>query len=339
MQPRMSWLSWTMFAVVLAAAAALVIGFLVSSAGPSSTATPAPTPVGPTRPPASEPPGAHVLVGAGDIAACGSAHDDATAALVEGIAGTVFTAGDNAYESGTVEQYRDCYGPSWGRFKDRTRPVPGNHEYQTPGAAGYFEYFGAAAGDPARPWYAYDLGEWRVYALDSNCDAIGGCGSDSPEVAWLADDLTAQPRNCVLAYWHHPRFSSGRHGNTEEVQPIWATLADAGADVIVAGHDHLYERFAPIDAAGVPSPDGMRSFVIGTGGKNLYEFHDIQPGSEVREAATFGVLALTLRDGSYEWRFVPAEGRIFTDSGSAMLPRDRRAPRTPVCGGAAVVAP
>jgi hypothetical protein len=263
-----------------------------------------------------EPSGARVLVGAGDIADCGSTGDEATAALVEGIASTVFTAGDNAYPGGTIGQYRECYGPSWGRFIDRTRPVAGNHEYEDAGAAGYFEYYGALAGSAEAPWYAYDLGPWRVYALDSNCGPVGGCAADSGQLRWLRQDLADTPRECVLAYWHHPRFSSGRHGSQAQVDELWRTLADAGAEVVMAGHDHLYERFAPLDAAGEASATGIRSFVVGTGGRSLYEFHDIHRASEVRDAATFGVLALTLRDGGYDWRFVPIEGASFTDAGS-----------------------
>lgn len=258
--------------------------------------------------PSPEPIGAEVVIAAGDIARCDSVHDEGTARVVEGIAGTVLAIGDNAYESGSPIEYRDCYDPTWGRFLDRTRPVPGNHEYGTNGAAGYFGYFGPSVGTPAQPWYAYDLGAWRLYALDSQCLLTDDCDGQA-ETAWLRADLAANPRECVLAYWHHPRFSSGRHGDTPEVGPIWATLASAGGDVVLQGHDHLYERFAPID--------GIRSFVLGTGGADHYEFHVIKSGSEVRDAEAFGVLVVTLRDGSYDWRFQASEGNTFVDSGSA----------------------
>jgi hypothetical protein len=305
-------------AVALALAVAAVAVMALLAPRPTGSPHPAASVAAPASivEPVSAPPGAHVLVGAGDIAECGTDHDEATARVVEGIAGTVFTAGDNAYPSGTIDQYRGCYEPTWGRFRDRTRPVPGNHEYQTSGAAGYFEYFGAAAGDPAAPWYVYDLGRWRVYALDSNCSEVGRCAPDSPQAAWLRQDLDDEPRECVLAYWHHPRFSSGRRGDHPQMQALWATLAESGADVVIAGHDHLYERFAPLDAAGLPSPSGIRSFIVGTGGKSLYEFHAIKEGSEVREHQTFGVLVLTLHGDSYAWRFAPAEDGTFTDSGS-----------------------
>ncbi|HEY6015076.1 MAG TPA: phosphodiester glycosidase family protein, partial [Candidatus Limnocylindrales bacterium] len=204
--------------------------------GPSPTPSPAPTPT----PTGSE----AVLVGAGDIASCGLTADTATAKLVAGIAGTVFAAGDEAYESGSAAEFKNCYAPTWGPFLDRTYPVPGNHEYVTSGAAGYFNYFGARAGAAGAGWYAYDLGTWRIYALNSNC-AVVGCDAGSAQETWLRDDLAANPRACVLAYWHHPRFSSGQHGNDSEVAALWNDLYAAGADVIVNGHDHDYERFAP----------------------------------------------------------------------------------------------
>jgi calcineurin-like phosphoesterase family protein len=257
------------------------------------------------------------LVGAGDIATCAGKGDEATARLVDRIPGTVFAAGDNAYNSGTAREYASCYGPSWGAFKDRTRPAPGNHEYLSRRAAPYFAYWGAAAGTRGQGWYAYDVGTWRIYALNSNCTAIGGCGETSAQVRWLAADLGAHPALCVMAYWHHPRFSSGSHGNSSFMEDAWDVLYQAGADVIVSGHDHDYERFAPQDPSGKADPDrGIREFVAGTGGAPLREFNRPLPNSEARNATTFGVLALTLRDGSYDWRFVPVAGSSFKDSGS-----------------------
>lgn len=264
-----------------------------------------------------EPPGTRALIAAGDISECDSNGDEATARVVDGLAGTVAALGDLAYDSGSPSQFANCYGPTWGRFADRTRPVPGNHDYVTQGASGYFGYFGPRVGRLGESWYAYDLGSWRVYALDSNCAFIGGCGPGSPQLEWLLADLAANPRSCVLAYWHHPRYSSGQHGNNPEVQPLWAALVGAGADVVLASHDHLYERFARLDASGADDPDrGIRSFVVGTGGKDPYEFRSVQPGSEVRNAGTYGVLVLTLRGDGYDWRFVPVAGSTFTDSGS-----------------------
>lgn len=272
----------------------------------------------PGRPGASPlvaPAGAALLVGAGDISSCTNDHDELTARLVESMDAQVFAAGDEAYESGSRTEFATCYGPTWGRFRDRTHPVPGNHEYVTPNAAGYFEYFGASVGRPGGSWYAWELNGWRIYALDSNCAFMGGCDARSPEARWLRDDLAAHPAPCVLAMWHHPRFSSGRHGDDAEVQPLWAMLAEAGADIVVSGHDHIYERFAPLDAAGKPDPDhGMREFVVGTGGKELYEFHDIHATSEARSDSTFGVLALTVWPDRFAWHFLPSEG-TFTDDG------------------------
>jgi hypothetical protein len=265
------------------------------------------------RPPPPEP----LLVAAGDIASCGLLADSATADLVDGIPGIVAAVGDNAYERGTAWEYATCYGPTWGRAKARTRPVPGNHDYLTAGASGYFGYFGAAAGSRGQGWYAYDLGTWRIYALNSNCGAIGGCGPTSPEVRWLQADLAANPRACVLAYWHHPRFSSGVHGNASAVSTLWQVLYAAGAEVVINGHDHDYERFAPQNPNGVADPArGIREFVVGTGGASLRGFVTRRANSEVRSATSHGVLVLTLGNGRYSWRFIAADGS-FTDAGSA----------------------
>ena len=261
--------------------------------------------------------GAQTLIAAGDAARCDGTIDEATAAEIETIPGMVAALGDNAYENGSPQDYAQCYDPSWGQFKDRTRPVPGNHEYQTPGAAGYFGYFGSSVGSLEHSWYAWDLGSWRLYALDANCGQIGGCGPGSPELTWLTDDLAANPAHCVLAYWHQPRFSSGLHGNNPALDDIWRALSAAGADIVLNGHDHLYERFAQLDANGAPVPaGGTREFVVGTGGGNAYEFQAIRPGSEVRIAETFGVLRLTLDSGTYDWSFLPINGGTHTDSGT-----------------------
>ncbi len=274
-------------------------------------ASPGPTPTPP--PPA---PSGSVLVGAGDIASCGLTTDTATAKLVAGTAGTVFAAGDEAYESGSAAEFRDCYDPTWGPFRDRTYPVPGNHEYVTSGASGYFDYFGARAGSPGTGWYAYDLGSWRIYALNSNCAAVG-CNAGSGQEEWLRADLAANPRACVLAYWHHPRFSSGEHGNDAEVAPLWDALYAAGADVIVNGHDHDYERFAPQTPAGkADAATGIREFVVGTGGASLRSFRTVRANSEVRNSTTHGVIKLTLNATGYAWQFMPVAGRTFKDSGS-----------------------
>jgi hypothetical protein len=263
-----------------------------------------------------------ILVGAGDITGCSYGEDEATAKLLDGIGGTVFTVGDNAYDSGTVAEFENCYDPTWGRHKARTKPAPGNHEYYATGnASGYFKYFGAAAGDRGEGYYSYDLGEWHIVALNSQiCGTDGSttCGSFDAQMRWLENDLAANKTTCTLAYWHNPLFSSGsEHGNQDRMRPIWEALYAAGADVVVNGHEHDYERFAPQDPSGAADASrGIREFVVGTGGVALRPFGTIQPNSEVRDAETHGVLKLTLYSESYEWEFVPVAGKTFTDSGT-----------------------
>lgn len=258
-----------------------------------------------------------ILVGAGDIAECGDEDDEATSDLVAGIPGTVFLAGDNAYGRGSLNEYRQCYGPGWGRFLDRTQPAPGNHEYETSGAAGYREYFGTRATPEGTTWYSWAAGDWHVIMLDSDCASIGGCEADSPQGEWLADDLAASDARCTLAIWHHPRFSSGDHGNHEFMEPFWQILYDAGADLVINGHDHDYERFAPQDPTGITDNErGIREIVVGTGGAGLRPFKAIRANSEVRDAKTHGVIRLALGPENYSWDFVPVAGATFTDSGS-----------------------
>ena len=260
-----------------------------------------------------------VLVGAGDIADCKTLSGAAkTAALLDRIPGTVFTLGDNAYDSGTPRQFADCYGPTWGRHRDRTRPVIGNHDYRTAFGNGYFDYFGAAAGDRTKGYYSYDAGTWHVVVVNSNCTQVGGCTMGSPQVEWLREDLAAHPAPCTLAMWHHPRFSSGReHGDDPGMRAIWQVLYDAGAELVLSGHDHDYERFAPMDAAGrVDRERGVRQIVAGTGGRELYPWAATRTGSEVKNNETFGVLKVTLHPGRYDWEFIPVEGGTFHDAGS-----------------------
>jgi ABC-type transporter MlaC component len=260
-----------------------------------------------------------VLVAAGDIGSCISDGDEATANLLDRMDGAVVvTLGDHAYEAGTPIEFAACYDPSWGRHKARTRPTPGNHDYLTPGASGYFEYFGSAAGDPRRGYYGYDLGTWRVIALNSNCDEIGGCGAGSPQEQWLRQELAANPRRCTLAYWHHPRFSSGPHGSDRTYEAFWHALHERNAEVVLAGHDHTYERFAAQRPDGTADPRrGLRQFVVGTGGGSHHRFTGPPiANSEARNDDTFGVLKLTLYPASYEWEFIPVSGRPFTDAGT-----------------------
>ena len=264
------------------------------------------------------PPPDPVLVGAGDIASCDSPGDEATAALIDQIPGTVFTAGDNAYVNGRPDEFARCYDPTWGRFKARTMPAPGNHEYQEdPAAAGYYGYFGAAAGDPARGYYDYRLGSWHVIVLNSNCGPVGGCEAGSPQEQWLRQVLAAGDSRCTVAITHDARFSSARaHGSEDDLQPFWQALYEHGADLVVSGHDHVYERFATLRPDGVPDPlFGLRQIVVGTGGRDHRSFGLVVPGSEVRIEETFGVLKLTLHADSYDWQFIPEAGKTATDAG------------------------
>ena len=265
--------------------------------------------------PITEPGEAEILVGAGDIATCERESDAATADLLDGIPGTVFTAGDNVYEDGTAVEFADCYEPTWGRHKARTRPSAGNHDYNTPDAAGYYAYFGASAGDPAEGYYSYDLGTWHVVVLNSNIPRDVG----SPQIDWLTADLDNSAAECTVAYWHHPRFSSGYHGNHDSMEPIWDVLYAAGVEIVVNGHDHHYERFAPqTPDGGLDATGGIREFVVGTGGTGLYPAVFPKPNSEVRNSSTHGVLRLKLMPGAYEWEFIPVAGQTFTDEGTGV---------------------
>jgi acid phosphatase type 7 len=289
--------------------------------GPAATPTDTRTPTAavntptttrtPTRTPTSAPTssGSVVLVGAGDITSCSRSQDEQTAQLLDNIPGTVFTAGDNAYVDGTYTEYLNCYDPTWGRHKSRTKPSPGNHDYLTSGAAGYFQYF-----NNPPSYYAYDLGAWRIYSLNSEIDV----SISSPQVAWLSNDLAANPRQCVAAYWHKPRWSSGsNHGDNMGIQAIWQLLYDSGAELVLNGHEHHYERFAEMNGSGAAVSQGLREIVAGTGGATLYPFGSPKAASQVRNNTAYGVLKLTLHSNSYDWQFVPAGSATFTDSGSS----------------------
>lgn len=255
-----------------------------------------------------------IMVGAGDISECGSTGAAATAQLLEGIDGTIFTLGDHAYRDGTVDQFRSCYAPTWGRYKARTRPVPGNHDYHTENGASYYAYFGKSAGEPGKGYYSYDRGAWHIIALNSNIAAETG----SPQERWLREDLVAHKATCTLAYWHVPVFSSGRHGDDAQMKDLWRVLYEFGVDVVVNGHDHNYERFAPQGPNGnADATRGIREFIVGTGGAHLRSIKGQQANSEVRDDATWGVLKLTLHPTSYDWEFLPVAGGTFRDNGSA----------------------
>jgi hypothetical protein len=268
---------------------------------PTITQTPTITP--------TVPEGSVTVIGAGDISSCENDNDELTAQLLDSIPGAVLALGDNAYDNGTFNEFMNCYDPTWGRYKDRIKPVPGNHEYHTSDASGYFQYF-----NNIPSYYAYDLGSWRLYALNSEISV----SASSDQVKWLQADLAANPRQCVLAYWHKPRWSSGsKHGNTPAMQTLWQIFYEAGAELVLNGHEHNYQRFAPTNATGQADPLGLREFVVGTGGMSHYDFGTILPNSEVHDNTSFGVLKLTLRPTGYDWQFIPVAGSTFTDSGSA----------------------
>jgi hypothetical protein len=257
-----------------------------------------------------------VIAGAGDIASS-SLGAETTAKLLDEIdPDVVYTTGDNAYPSGAAADYASFYEPTWGRHKARTLPTPGNHDYEQPGAGPYFDYFGALAGERGSGYYAYSLGAWRLYALNSSIAMDAG----SPQETWLRLDLAANPRACVLAYWHHPRFSAGNYNDDTKSAAIWSALYDAKAEVVLNGHDHNYQRYAPMSPAGaVEQQSGIREFVVGTGGRGHYQLVARPDGA--REAAddqTLGVLKLTLLRHSYDWQFVPEPGKTFTDRGSGV---------------------
>jgi hypothetical protein len=279
---------------------------------PSSPTIPGPSIPTPNPPPVSFAP--EVFAGAGDIALCNQGNSVGVARLLETVGGTIFTLGDNAYMNGTAREFRDCYEPTWGRYRDRTRPSPGNHEYHTAGAGPYFEYFGANAGTPGWGYYSFDRGAWHIISLNSEILTT----PNSPQGAWLEADLADNKAKCTLAYWHKPLVSSGPNGDHPHMRAFWVMLYNAGVDVVLNGHDHLYERFGLQDPDGRPDRRlGMREFIVGTGGVPLYEFRSaIKPNSE-RRIRQYGILKLTLMNETYDWEFLPVSNAAADrDSGS-----------------------
>jgi hypothetical protein len=294
----------------VAAIVALFTAVLLASPGcGGSSGAPSPSPLPPAdSPPPTEP----VLVGAGDIAVCPGGAQAATAALLDQIGGTVFTTGDNVYGGPTLLKYTECYGLTWGRHLQRTRPVPGNHDYDPPGPLTYFAYFGDLAGPEGLGYYSYEVSSWHVVALNSQI----AMGPASAQYLWLQADLAASPARCTAAYFHHPLFSSSTNGPIAAVKDLWRLLYAAGADVVVNGNDHVYERFAPQDPDGRLDPSrGIRQFTVGTGGGELYGFRTPAANSQVR-GSEYGVLKLTLQAAGYSWQFVPIAGGSLRDSGS-----------------------
>jgi acid phosphatase type 7 len=301
---------------------------------------PGPPPPGPPEPPGASPGSDPLIAAAGDIACdptftyfknglgtssrCRQKYTSDL--LVDAGLTAVLPLGDIQYECGGYSAFLAAYDPTWGRVKAITRPAIGNHEVHTSGgsgcaagAAGYFRYFGAAAGDPSKGYYSYDLGAWHLIALNSNCSFVS-CSASSSQAQWLRQDLAAHPTRCTLAYWHHPRFTSGTNSpGSSSIKPLFQALYDYGADVVLVGHDHHYERFAPQNPSGARDlATGIREFLVGTGGRGFHPVNTILPNSEVRNNVTFGVLKLALHPAGYDWQFVPEAGASFRDSGSQM---------------------
>ena len=294
---------------------------------PTITPSPSPYPTFapfPTRTPAPLVDEDAVLVDAGDIVMCGGDASAGTAQLIDRFPGAaIFTAGDTSNNTGTPAQYRDCVDKTWGRFKDRIYPDPGNHDYMTANAYGYFQYFGQAAGDPHGGYYSFNLGAWHIVMLNSECHEIGGCQPGSPQETWLKADLAAWPTKCSMAVMHRPLFVSGAPDNPQ-VRPLWQDLDDDDAELVISGHEHHYERFAPLDPNGRPDPDrGIREIIVATGGAILEDPKGPQiPNSEVIISGEYGIIKLTLHPTSYEWEFIPVqdgdEPGIKSDSGQGI---------------------
>ena len=256
------------------------------------------------------------LTGAGDISVCDYETDDATAALLENIPDLIFTLGDTQYNGSSYEKYMNCFDKSWGAYKDRMIPVVGNHEYEDENAAGFYDYF-ANEMDPDRlGYYSMDIGAWHVIVLNSQCGAVGGCDEKSPQVQWLVNDLENDSHLCTLALWHHPRFSTGYHESDATLDTIWRTMVAYDVELVLNGHDHNYERFAPMDGDGnIDLSDGTRMIIVGTGGADLRPQYLENLASVVYNNSTHGVLQLKLEYGTYSWEFIPVEGSTFSDSG------------------------
>lgn len=248
-----------------------------------------------------------IIAGAGDISTCSNSNNSHTAYILSVLKPSlVFTLGDNVYSNGSSSEYKNCYGPTWGAYKSITKPVPGNHEYNTSGASGYFQYFNVPK------YYAYNARAWRVYALNSEVDS----SSTSAQAQWLKNDLAANPKKCVLAYWHRARWSSGSdHGSDPKTQALWSILYNAKAELVLSGHSHNYERFAPMNSNGGAVSVGLQEIIAGTGGVGHGSFGTILPASRGRNSSTYGVLRLFLAADRYSWKYFPYQN-TYTDSGT-----------------------
>ena len=291
-------------------AAVIAATVVLATCGGSSPSSPSPGDGG--GPIVVPPPATTITIyAAGDIGECGFGALDTGKLLDRLPGGYVLALGDLAYMNGSAADFRNCYDPAWGRHRDRTRPIPGNHEYETDRtASAYYDYFGDLAGPRGLGYYAYSAGPWRIIALNSEIPHEAG----STQLAWLRNELTTSRTQCTLAYWHRPLFSSGPNFNQPDVKPYWDVLEEFGAEVVLHGHDHMYERFAPQDSSGRPAPNGIREFIVGTGGAHLYTPGPPKPNSEIRGSA-YGILVLTLTAGSYSWDFASVNN-TFRDTGS-----------------------
>ena len=260
------------------------------------------------------------LLAVGDIASCDVTTDEKVATLAKNRTGRVAILGDAVYPNGSSDEFANCFDPAWGPLGARMRPATGNHEYGTPGAAGYWDYFGDRAGPEGKGWYAHNLGEhWRAIVLNTNCARVGGCTLDSPQGRWLRNAIDNAGDRNIVAYFHHPLYSSGNHGSATFVRPFYRALYRGGADIVLSGHDHHYERFAPQNHLGERRRNGLQQFVVGTGGYTHYAFGGPPlPNTRTRNNTSFGLLKLRLRAAGYSWEFIPATGS-YTDSGSRSL--------------------
>ena len=256
-----------------------------------------------------------VLVGAGDVGDCDFDGAARTSRMLDSIRGTIFIAGDVAYQTRrNPHPFLTCFDPAWGRHRARIRPALGNHDYADDSAAAYFEYFGERAGPRPAGYYSYEVGRWHVIALNTNI----AIGDSSPQARWLRTDLALNAGRCTVAYMHHPRFSSGPHAERDALVPLWRILARSGVSIAIAGHDHIYERFSPLDADGAPdATNGVRQFVVGTGGAHRYAIAALLPGSEAHSSDTYGLLKLTLLPDRYRWAFMPVDSGGLHDAGES----------------------
>ena len=307
------------FVIGLVSACLLCAGLIAGCGGNSPVSPTAPTQPESTPGPSASAPAVvpeavpdEVFVGAGDIAKCGQGDAEATARLLDRIPGMVFTLGDNVQDQGAAEEYERCFEPTWGRHRSRMLPTVGNHDWFGGHGRPYFSYFGASAGPAGLGYYGTTLGAWHILSLNSEIPT----GPGSPQYEWLKAQLAASTASCTLAMWHRPLFTSGPNEQATRMRDIWRLLTQHRAELVLSGHNHQYERFAPQDADGRPDPRGMRQFVVGTGGYPLYGRARSQANSEVFHSDAWGVLKLTLKSSSYAWEFVPVAGQSFRDSGS-----------------------